>query len=667
MSSLADRGRARWARAALVVAALLAPAARGFVIPIDELVHVNGQLHFDPGLQGLTGTSTATFYSFEAPLIAPGGLMLYRALMTTDDPTTAVIFDTFDSLWTTSPGPAIPTELRLRWGTPAPLTGWNGAGLPFDAPDPLFDGKGTAERRMEPFGVDDSGLFYFQSRRFGESQSTTNVYFQNDDDVLWHGTTTGTLGQELDAGVGQPATPVIPIDTEHFDMRLATYAAVVEKTGATGHQLIFKSPGDIFPTRVDQNAVANGVQDWFAEGFGKQGGYAFTPSLDLYFQTVISDSDGFTNARDSIWVAGRMGDTSVTPLPVIEEGDIVPNASVITTLKPTTSNGYSIQTTSDGQVGFLANGGLYIGGAKIGTTVTVQNIVPEGTQISAIIGGATKNVIMSNFDDLLIGPEGSVFFEADAEIRELPLPFADKSFIWRLTAGNVPEAIAISGEQADPLDAANGVFEGEFSLRDVNIHGELLFTADLERTGGVSGANDDTLFLYRPSIVGAMPQKRVLIARESGGVGPTARRGASLTDASDVAYLYADGNPSYNPADNSVHITSFVDILGSDFTIDGKVDGDDLNVWKSNYGLGSGATQMEGDADGDGKVTGSDFMEWQKDATPPSGNLQAVPEPNTVALLIAAIVPAAVRARRRRKVVPTDARNDATRRLRDAC
>jgi len=67
-------------------------------------------------------------------------------------------------------------------------------------------------------------------------------------------------------------------------------------------------------------------------------------------------------------------------------------------------------------------------------------------------------------------------------------------------------------------------------------------------------------------------------------------------------------------------------ITPGDFNGDGRVDGDDLGVWRNEFGVGAG-----GDADGDGDTDGADFLVWQRrlGATSPAVAASAVvPEPS---------------------------------------
>lgn len=92
---------------------------------------------------------------------------------------------------------------------------------------------------------------------------------------------------------------------------------------------------------------------------------------------------------------------------------------------------------------------------------------------------------------------------------------------------------------------------------------------------------------------------------------------------------------------------------GADFNGDGIVNGVDLAVWQSNFGVGSNpppaATQAQGDANGDGVVDGADFLLiQQKFGGPPAvPATAAVPEPGSLLLALAAFgLPLAARRRR---------------------
>jgi len=74
----------------------------------------------------------------------------------------------------------------------------------------------------------------------------------------------------------------------------------------------------------------------------------------------------------------------------------------------------------------------------------------------------------------------------------------------------------------------------------------------------------------------------------------------------------------------------------TDFNIDGRVDSNDVPVWKAGFGGTAPAGIANGDANADGKVDGADFLAWQR-SLPTTGTaasaVGSVPEPSSAALL----------------------------------
>ena len=94
----------------------------------------------------------------------------------------------------------------------------------------------------------------------------------------------------------------------------------------------------------------------------------------------------------------------------------------------------------------------------------------------------------------------------------------------------------------------------------------------------------------------------------------------------------------YTPT--QVRLLVLASTLPSDFNGDGVVDGEDFLAWQGNFGTTSGASRADGDADGDGDVDGQDFLVWQSQfgttAGGGEGGRQAIPEPGSAVLLVAA-------------------------------
>jgi len=77
----------------------------------------------------------------------------------------------------------------------------------------------------------------------------------------------------------------------------------------------------------------------------------------------------------------------------------------------------------------------------------------------------------------------------------------------------------------------------------------------------------------------------------------------------------------------------------ADFNTDTFVNGVDLGIWETGYGLFNGNAQnSDGDADHDGFVGGRDFLIWQRQFDGGGGSIAAVPEPASLTLLLASVL-----------------------------
>ncbi len=142
---------------------------------------------------------------------------------------------------------------------------------------------------------------------------------------------------------------------------------------------------------------------------------------------------------------------------------------------------------------------------------------------------------------------------------------------------------------------------------------------------GVSPADDDPLGVFGE----IFPEADAGVSEPTG---PS--RIDSLLDWSRD-YTAVGGNYSIGLA----AVSGFTPPLEADFDDDGDVDDFDLAAWTDNFGLASGASHTQGDADRDLDVDGGDFLLWQRQAG--SGGLAAassaaVPEP--AANLLGAVV-----------------------------
>jgi hypothetical protein len=81
-------------------------------------------------------------------------------------------------------------------------------------------------------------------------------------------------------------------------------------------------------------------------------------------------------------------------------------------------------------------------------------------------------------------------------------------------------------------------------------------------------------------------------------------------------------------------LTQFPPEFETDFNEDSRVDDADLTHWTTGFGTLSGATSLQGDADGDEDVDGADFLFWQRQNGHPTAITSAVPEPSSVMLTL---------------------------------
>jgi hypothetical protein len=93
--------------------------------------------------------------------------------------------------------------------------------------------------------------------------------------------------------------------------------------------------------------------------------------------------------------------------------------------------------------------------------------------------------------------------------------------------------------------------------------------------------------------------------------------------------------------------------LPGDFTGNNIVDGNDLAVWRTNFGAIGAPTTMQGNADADVDVDGHDFLIWQRNvgATPATAVALPIPEPAAAILAFVAASAIALQCRRRSRAV----------------
>jgi gluconolactonase len=102
-----------------------------------------------------------------------------------------------------------------------------------------------------------------------------------------------------------------------------------------------------------------------------------------------------------------------------------------------------------------------------------------------------------------------------------------------------------------------------------------------------------------------------------------------------------DGDMLYITAGTSLYriLLNVPDPPSADFDIDGDIDGRDFLSWQQNFGIASGATKNQGDANNDGQVNQADLEFWQEQyGTGDTLQAMSIPEPTTASLLGAVLV-----------------------------
>ena len=114
-----------------------------------------------------------------------------------------------------------------------------------------------------------------------------------------------------------------------------------------------------------------------------------------------------------------------------------------------------------------------------------------------------------------------------------------------------------------------------------------------------------------------------------------------------ATYPGLDGVGRGDVNDDSSLTSADLDLVGRDFDSDYMITGSDLSLWQGAY-----AVNANGDANGDGASTGLDYLMWQRAfgsnfAPVVALSAGAVPEPNSLLLLVAASLLVPMRLRQR--------------------
>ncbi len=137
----------------------------------------------------------------------------------------------------------------------------------------------------------------------------------------------------------------------------------------------------------------------------------------------------------------------------------------------------------------------------------------------------------------------------------------------------------------------------------------------------VTGSANETTDLSEEPVDGSAPEGALgsLTLTTAGTSGFYTRIDALLTLPIDIETTTdLEGGNGEVAAAGTLNVTSsfYVALNGipGDFQLDGDVDNADLAVWKTGFGLATGAAPSNGDANSDGQVSGVDFLIWQRNS-----------------------------------------------------
>lgn len=132
-----------------------------------------------------------------------------------------------------------------------------------------------------------------------------------------------------------------------------------------------------------------------------------------------------------------------------------------------------------------------------------------------------------------------------------------------------------------------------------------------------------------------------LTSTTMGSGGLSARSLGNLFDTTgtkDLSFQYLEAGGFFGSVGEVIY-EPIDDPVGPDFNLNGVVDGKDFLIWQSGFGIASGATVYDGDADGDGDVDSADLGIWQAQLGAVStAATTSIPEPVSFVLLGACAV-----------------------------
>jgi hypothetical protein len=281
----------------------------------------------------------------------------------------------------------------------------------------------------------------------------------------------------------------------------------------------------------------------------------------------------------------------------------------------------------------MSNGGnmtLYHNGAQVGT-VTMTKSLSSVSNVFALLGESTypgDPNLNGRIDEFRIHNTALSAAQVQASFN------MGQNFKQTLVldVNTLTGAVQLRNATAAPLtfdhyqiNSASGALNlaGWNSLSDQNINSIGAGTGQSwDEAGTPSSSVLSELFLLGNTTLAAGGTLSLGNAYNTGAASQDLRFQYSLTDGT-IARSAVN------------YITSTID---ADFNNSGAVDGHDFLIWQRNVGLGSGATNAQGDSDGNGAVNAADLANWRSRYGMPSAaaSVGVVPEPAAAMLLLTA-------------------------------
>jgi hypothetical protein len=322
---------------------------------------------------------------------------------------------------------------------------------------------------------------------------------------------------------------------------------------------------------------------------------------------------------------------------VFRNGDAVTfdasaSTTSVTVVQPVSPASMTVQSAANytfSGVGSITVQQLTVGGggtvelANLGNALADVTVVDSGLVISGFGNAPIAGSINVN-DGATLELVGNQAFGATSTIAGRGLVVGNLTTPGTISPGDLTGTLQVDG---------NVVFEASSALA-------------IEIGGLLAGENHDVL-----SVAGSATLAGELAVSFVNGFQPTAGAAFSILNADSVIGQFADlslpslsgglvWNTSYFSTSMLLSVSAAVAYDPADFNEDGLVDAADLVIWRTGFGMASGAGRHDGDANGDGAVNGADWLLWQQGLSH-SGNANvagaSVPEPAAWILAVAAM------------------------------